>query len=85
MLADDLQDLCHVDINSVPVPPFLFAVVTCKEQNLGAVGQEMFDFDHIRLRALGAVHIDFVAAWGRHMLRPTQSYNNEPSSRRRPT
>ena len=73
MLADDLQDLGHVDINSVPVPPLLFAVVTCEEPNLGAVGQEMFDLDYIRLRALGAVHVVFVAAWGGHMLRPTQT------------
>jgi hypothetical protein len=32
--------------------------VTGEEANLGAVGQEMLDLDHIRLRALGAVHID---------------------------
>jgi hypothetical protein len=85
MLADDLQDLGYVDVDSIPVPPLLFAVVTGEETDLGAVGQEMFDLDHIRLRALGAVHIDFVAAWGGHMLRPAQPYNNEPSSNRRPT
>jgi hypothetical protein len=32
--------------------------VTGEEANLGAVRQEMLDFDHVRLRALGAVHID---------------------------
>lgn len=85
MLADDLQDLGHVDVNSVPVPPLLFAVVTGEEADLGAVGQEMFDLDHIRFGALGAVHIDFVAAWGGHMLRPAQTYDNEPSSNKRPT
>lgn len=85
MLANYLQDLGHVDINSVPVPPLLFAVVASEEPDLGAVGQKMFDLDHIRLRALGAVHIDFIAAWGGHMLRPAQSYDNEPSSNRRPT
>lgn len=85
MLADDLQDLGHVDIDSIPIPPFLFTVVTGEETDLGSVGQEMFDLDHIRLRALGAVHIDFVAAWGGHMLRPTQTYDNEPSSNKRPT
>lgn len=58
MLSDDLQDLGNIDINSVPIPPLLFAVVTCKESDLGAVGQEMFDLDHIRVRALGAVHIN---------------------------
>ena len=84
MLADDLQDLGHVDVNSFAVPPLLFTVVTGEEADLGAVRQEMFDLDHIRLRALGAVHIDFVA-WGGHMLRPAHTYDNEPSSNRRPT
>jgi len=58
MLADDLQDLGDVDVDTVLVPPLLLTVVTGEEADLGAVGQEMLDLDHIRLRALGAVHID---------------------------
>jgi hypothetical protein len=84
MLADYLQDLGDIDFDSFAVPPLLFTVVTGEEADLGAVGQEMLDLDHIRLGALGAVHIDFVA-WGGHMLRPAPTYDNEPSSNSRPT
>jgi hypothetical protein len=49
MLPNDLQDLGYVDVNTLAIPPLLFAVVTCKEQNLGAVGQYMFDLNYVRL------------------------------------
>src|SRR3990170_8733988 len=59
MLADDLQDLSDVDVDSLAVPPLFLTVVTGEEADFRAVRQEMFDLDHVRLRALGAVHIGF--------------------------
>lgn len=85
MLADDLQDLGNVYIDSIPVPPLLFAVVTGEETDLGSVGQEMFDLDYIRLRALGAVHVVSLLLGGGHMLRPAHAYDNALSSNKRPT
>lgn len=57
MLPNDLQDLGDVDIDTFSIPPLLFAVVAGKEQHLGAVRQDVFNFNYVRLFALGAVHL----------------------------
>ncbi len=49
MLPNDLQDLGYVNVDALAVPPLLFAVVTCKEQHLCAVGQNMLDFYYVSL------------------------------------
>ena len=83
MLADYLQDLRHIDVDTFTVPPLLLAVMTGEEANFCPVGQEMLDLDDIRLGALWAVH--GASLWGGgHMLRLPAAYNNASSSRRRP-
>jgi hypothetical protein len=49
MLPDDLQYLRDVDVLTVSVPPLLLAVVTGEEVDLGSVGQDVLDLDHVRL------------------------------------
>jgi hypothetical protein len=49
MLSDDLQNLRDVDVLAITVPPSLLAVVTCEEQDLRPVGEDVLDLDHIRL------------------------------------
>jgi len=48
MLSDDLQNLRDVDVLAIPIPPSLLAVVTCEEQDLRPVGEDVLDLDHIR-------------------------------------
>jgi len=48
MLSDDLQNLGDIDVFAIPIPPSLFAVVTCEEQDLSPVGKHVLDLDHIR-------------------------------------
>ncbi len=48
MLSDDLQNLRDVDVLAIPIPPPLLAIVTCEEQDLGPVGEDVLDLDHIR-------------------------------------
>ncbi|MGI9609800.1 MAG: hypothetical protein ACR2NL_05855 [Acidimicrobiia bacterium] len=56
MLPNDLQDLRHVDVDPLAVPPLLFTVVAREKQNFGPIGQDVFDLDYVSLMTLGAVH-----------------------------
>jgi hypothetical protein len=48
MLSDDLQDLGDVDIDTVPIPPPLLAMVTGEKEHLSPVGEDVLDLHHIR-------------------------------------
>jgi hypothetical protein len=49
MLPDDLQDLGDIDLDAIPSPPPLLAVVTGEEEHLSPVREDVLDLHHIRL------------------------------------
>src|SRR3990172_99514 len=60
--ASEFENLSQVDELPVAIPPLLFAFMTGKEGHLGGIGQLLFDFDHVRGRALWTLHMG-VSAW----------------------
>ena len=84
MLSDDLQNLRDVDVLAIPIPPPLLAVVTCEEQDLGPVGEDVLDLDHIRFVSTVDSSSRLETGDGTWYNR-RGPYNNASSSRRRPT
>ena len=49
MLPNDLQDLGHVYLDALTVPPLLLTVVAREEDHFGPVGEEMLDLNDVSL------------------------------------
>jgi len=55
-LPDYLQDLGDIEVNPVPIPPLLLAVVTPEEVDLDPIGKEVLDLQDVIMVATRAIH-----------------------------